>query len=111
MATGGYNRSAHVIDVNATSNTVVTCNFGATRDSAAGKLKVYNKAKRLVTQANTDQKLDMKKAVSLGCWCPARQQQKDKQILALVSRNCIYLYHSAARTSTPAKPKVLKKKF
>lgn len=49
MATGGYNRSAHVIDINATSNTVVPCNFGAPRDQAAGKLKVYNKAKRLVT--------------------------------------------------------------
>ena len=73
MATGGYNRSAHVIDVNATSNTIVTCNFGAARDQAAGKLKVYNKAKRLVTQAANEPKIDSKKSVNLGCWCPARQ--------------------------------------
>jgi hypothetical protein len=49
MATGGYNKSGHVIDINSTSNTVIPCNFGLNRDSAAGKLKVYNKAKRLVT--------------------------------------------------------------
>lgn len=51
LATGGYNKSGHVIDINATSNTVVPCIFGAPRDQAAGKLKVYSKAKRLVTSA------------------------------------------------------------
>lgn len=69
MATGGYNKSAHVVDINSTSNIVVPCNFGAARDSPAGKLKVYNKQKRLVTQTQ-DSKVDMKKAVNLGCWCP-----------------------------------------
>lgn len=71
IATGGYNKSAHVIDINATTNTVVPCNFGASRDSTAGKLKVYNKnTKRLVTQSNLETKLDAKKSVNLGCWCP-----------------------------------------
>lgn len=109
MATGGYNKSAHVMDINTTSNTVVPCTFGAARDQPAGKLKVYNKAKRLVTQTSTEAKVDMKKSVNLGCWCPTKQL-KSKQILALVFRNCIYLYHSSPSPSTP-KPKVLKKKF
>ena len=70
IATGGYNKSAHVIDINATSNTVVPCNFGAPRDQTAGKLKVYNKTKRLVSQSSIETKLDAKKSVNLGCWCP-----------------------------------------
>lgn len=45
MVTGGYNKSAHVIDMNATSNTVVQCKFNEKRGSNAGKLKVYNKQK------------------------------------------------------------------
>ena len=48
MATGGYNKSGHVLDCNATTNTVVNTVFGADRDSQAGKLRVYSKAKRLV---------------------------------------------------------------
>jgi WD40 repeat protein len=32
MATGGYNKSAHVMDINTTSNTVIACNFAAPRD-------------------------------------------------------------------------------
>lgn len=109
MATGGYNKSAHVIDINTTSNTVIPCNFGAPRDQAAGKLKVYNKQKRLVTQAINETKIDVKKSVNLGCWCPTKNL-RSKQILALVFRNCIYLSYSSASPSTP-KPKVLKKKF
>lgn len=72
MATGGYNKSGHVIDINSTSNTVIPCNFGANRDSQAGKLKVYSKAKRLVQSqtSSSEQKLDLKKSVNLGCWAP-----------------------------------------
>ena len=108
LATGGYNKSAHVIDINATSNTVVPCHFGAARDSPAGKLKIYNKQKRLVTLTQ-DSKVDMKKAVNIGCWCP-KQSKTKQQTLAIVFRNCIYLYHSAPNTPAP-KPKVVKKKF
>lgn len=32
IATGGYNKSGHVIDINSTSNTVISCNFGAPKD-------------------------------------------------------------------------------
>ena len=48
MATGGYNKSGHVLDANATTNTVISTQFGAERDSPAGKLRVYGKAKRLL---------------------------------------------------------------
>ena len=48
LATGGYNKSGHVIDTSATTNTVVNTVFGADRDSTAGKLRIYSKAKRLV---------------------------------------------------------------
>ena len=45
MVTGGYNKSAHVIDTSATSNTVVQCKFNEKLGSNAGKLKVNNKQK------------------------------------------------------------------
>jgi WD40 repeat protein len=32
IATGGYNKSAHVLDINTTCNTVIPCTFGAPRD-------------------------------------------------------------------------------
>lgn len=48
LATGGYNKTGHVLDINATSNTHVPCVFNQPgtswkRDAPAGKLKVYNK--------------------------------------------------------------------
>lgn len=73
MATGGYNRSGHVLDINATTNTVVNTVFGAERDSQAGKLRVYGKAKRLVNanpSVGIETKVDLKKRVNLGCWAP-----------------------------------------
>jgi len=32
FATGGYNRSGHVIDINSTTNTAISCLFRADRD-------------------------------------------------------------------------------
>lgn len=52
MVTGGYNKSAHVIDTNATSNTVVQCKFSEKRGSNAGKLKVYSKQTQIVSANN-----------------------------------------------------------
>lgn len=43
FVTGGYNKSAHVIDSAATNNVVVPCNYHAKSGDSAGKLKVYNK--------------------------------------------------------------------
>ena len=48
VVTGAYNKSAHVIDTAATSNSVVRCKYDGVYGSQAGKLKVYNKEKKLV---------------------------------------------------------------
>ena len=62
FSTGGYNRSAHVIDIQATTNTTVNCNFKAERDQPAGKLKVYSKNKK-ITGPPSSEKVDTKKRV------------------------------------------------
>ena len=49
IATGGYNRSGHVMDLNATTNTTLSCTFRADRDAVAGKLKVYGKNKKFTS--------------------------------------------------------------
>ena len=76
IATGGYNRSGHVLDINTTTNTVIKTVFGADRDSKAGKLRVYGKAKRLVHVSNHNSgsvsRLDLKKRVGLGSWAPQK---------------------------------------
>lgn len=47
IVTGAYNKSAHVIDTNATTNQIVRCKFDASSGSNATRLKAYNKEKRL----------------------------------------------------------------
>lgn len=47
IATGGYNRSAHVIDINATTNAVVTCKFGEKRDTNSMNVTAYSSSKKL----------------------------------------------------------------
>jgi hypothetical protein len=74
---------------------------------------VYSKAKRLVTANNSsmlDSRADLKKRVSLGCWSPQTSSRSNKQTLAMVFRNCIYLYHNNTSSQQP-KAKVLKRKF
>jgi hypothetical protein len=48
LSTGGYNRAAHVIDTNATTNSSITCNHIQNPGQPAGVLKAYNKQKRLI---------------------------------------------------------------
>lgn len=48
LATGAYNRSAHVIDTNANTNISIACNHVQTPGQNAGVLKAYNKQKRLI---------------------------------------------------------------
>jgi|LakMenEpi03Aug12_release.lakeMendotaPanAssembly.Ray.scaffolds.fasta_scaffold351447_1 hypothetical protein len=81
MVTGGYNKSAHVIDINATSNTSIQCNYNEKHGSKAGKLKVYSQQKEttlksgLVVKKLTSQtnQLDCRKQVTLGCWAPLQK--------------------------------------
>ena len=53
FATGAYNKSGHVIDMNATMNTSVVCKFDQAQDTPVGSLKVYGKNKRLVSANNS----------------------------------------------------------
>jgi len=114
--TGAYNKSAHVIDTAATSNSVVRCKYDATYNSQAGKLKVYNKEKKLVVASkngpsgsHNDSKLhkevpmDCRKQVTLGCWAPLSAPTKtntNTHTMALAYRNCIYLYSGSATSNS-----------
>jgi len=88
LATGGYNKSCHVMDVNATMNQAIVCKYGQRRDATVGSLKVYNKKKRLVASsiaregagrdANTNsvssasiKNIDFNKRVSMQTWAPS----------------------------------------
>ena len=70
IATGGYNKQGHVIDMNATTNTTITCNFGARRDAQVGKLKNYEgkQRKHVISHSGSDlsslsSRVDYKKKV------------------------------------------------
>ena len=108
LATGGYNRSGHVMDINTTTNTAIPCVFRAERDSIAGKLKVYGKNKKLMTPQPPEAKVEYKKRVQLGCWSPFSKSTGQSQTLALVFRNCIYLYHSQPKAASMKQNKFLK---
>ena len=43
IATGAYDRSGHILDVNASTNLAVKTRFGADRGTPAGILKLYDK--------------------------------------------------------------------
>ena len=49
IATGAYNKSGHVMDVNFTENRAINCRFKQSRDTPVGSLKVYGKNKRLIS--------------------------------------------------------------
>lgn len=109
LATGAYSRCAHVIDANAMTNTVVNTMFGAERDSPAGRLKTYGKSKRLMSSNATggaETKVDLKKRISLGSWAPQKDLNQGKHTLALVYRNCIYLYHNNTSKNILARTKL-----
>ena len=85
FATGGYNKSGHVVDMNATMNSSIVCKFDQARDAAVGSLKVYGKNKRLIQGNNGisnspgaiaayssahDKASELRKRVSMGAWKP-----------------------------------------
>ena len=90
LASGAYNKSGHVMDINFTQNQAINCRFNETRDASVGTLKVYDRKKRLIsnpsspaikagTKANRlnerNCKVDMKKRVQLGAWKPTSQNE------------------------------------
>ena len=70
FATGGYNKSGHVIDLAATTNTSIACKFNVKKGTAAGSLKVYGKNKRLIVgnsgnhSSALDSQLNLRKKVT-----------------------------------------------
>jgi hypothetical protein len=100
IATGAYNRSGHVLDLNATSNTAIVTKFDQAYGTPVGALQIYSKNKRLISSgvigtASSTKPADLRKRVTLGCWKPPSQRDvPGSQSLALVFRNCIYLYQS-----------------
>ena len=113
IATGAYNKSGHVMDVNFTENRAINCRFKQNRDTPVGSLKVYSKNKKLISSPTSPipNKAsgkagstavdrggnDLRKRVQLGAWKPTGPNELPNQhTLALVFRNCIYLYYDGA---------------
>lgn len=99
MVTGGYDRSAHLVDTGATTNCQVPCKHNMKYGSQAGKLRVYNKNKQLIS-SSTDvngalesKSIDSSKQVTMGVFSPV--DARGNQTLALSYQNCIYLYDCA----------------
>ena len=114
LSTGGYNRTAHIIDANATTNTSITCNHIQSSGQPVGVLKAYNKQKRLIGSSlqsdscgesnqkskATNSTVDSSKQVTFGAWSPFYSTVSSVQTLALAYRNCIFLYESGNRKPT-----------
>jgi hypothetical protein len=83
MLTGAYNKSAHIIDVNGTTNVSIPVNFDAKRGKGIGKARKYGPNKKLVGEATAT--ADYKRKVQFGCWHPS------ENLMALAFRNCIFL--------------------
>jgi serine/threonine-protein phosphatase 2A regulatory subunit B len=97
VATGSYNKSGHVQDIHATTSTSIVCKFNEQKDQSVGTLKVFDSKKRLISQrsglTSAASSVDFRKRISLGSWKPQRAgEAPGSNTLALVFRNCIYLY-------------------
>jgi hypothetical protein len=108
IVTGGYNKTAHIVDTNATMNTSLECNFVTESGLKVGQTKLYNKNKRIIglTSNNDDitfkksaNKIDSAKQVSLGAWSP-QVASTGNHTLALGYRNCVYIYEGSTRLSS-----------
>jgi hypothetical protein len=110
IVTGGYNKTAHIVDTNATMNTSLECNFVSESGLQAGQTKLYNKNKRILglTTHNEDigsnlkksaNKIDSTKQVALGAWSP-QIASTGNHTLALGYRNCVYIYEGSTRLNS-----------
>ena len=89
-----------MLDLQCTTNTSIVCKYGQSTSSAVGSLKAYDNKKKLVASTAVDpsgaidKNIDFRKRVQLGAWKPTNASDRSNQhTLALVFRNCIYLYH------------------
>jgi hypothetical protein len=88
MMTGAYNRQGHIIDINGCSNVTMRTNFDIKRGKVVGKVRKYGKNKKLSALEGDNGALDFKKKVLTGAWHPK------ENTVALVYRNCIFLYYN-----------------
>lgn len=97
VATGGYDKTGHIIDVAANFNIAVKCSHVSKRQ-ATGVHSAYNSKKQLVSMSQSGSPtkvsaIDSQKQVTLGCWSPP--DLNSSATLALGYKNCIYLYDTA----------------
>ena len=92
------------MDMNLTSNQTLFCRFDQKRNTSAGTLKVYKQTGKRKTfvqsqsasKNNGDKPFEISKKVKLGAWRPPLVSNtfRDSRALALVNRNCLYIYHT-----------------
>ena len=94
LATGGYNKSFNVMDLHATTNQQIVCNFNdqcGLSSKSVGVTRHYKANKRL--EKNTSVSINASKQVGVGCWRPTESKPANSlDTLAVAYRSCIYLY-------------------
>jgi hypothetical protein len=95
LLTGSYNKSGHIVDINADNNVTVQAMFDANRGKALGKIRKYAINKKLSPLESGARQPDFKKKIVSGCWNPK------ENTVALAFRNCIFLsYDKNSSTSS-----------
>lgn len=85
LFTGSYNKSGHIMDINAGHNVTLQTSFDAKRSKVVGKTRKYTNHRKL--PALDSGEIDFKKKCLSGCWHPK------ENLVALGFRNCIFLYN------------------
>ena len=89
MITGGYNKSAHAIDLSLSHNLTLEAKFEMKRGKAGGKPRKYQPNKKLAALEGQGS-IDFKKKIMNGVWHPK------ENTVALAFRNCIFMYSDKA---------------
>lgn len=89
IVTGGYNKSAHVIDTSLSHNNTIEAKFEMKRGKLGGKMRKYQTNKKLGALEGQGS-IDFKKKIMNGTWHPK------ENTVALAFRNCIFLYSDKA---------------
>lgn len=90
ILTGGYNKSAHVIDLGLSHNSTLEARFEMKRGKAGAKFRRYTQSKKLGPLEGQTGAVDFKKKITHGCWNPK------ENTMALAFRNCIFTFSDKA---------------
>lgn len=85
MVTGAYNNSAHIIDLDGSTNSTIDAVFGNKRGKPCNKVREYNGKKLAPFSGGTAP--DLKKKVIKSVWHPI------DNIVAVANHNCIFLFN------------------